>query len=126
MVIKKIPVEIKHSYNPIRKGIPKFREMSLIELQRKIEENPKYGNIVCRCETVSEGEIIDAIRRPLGAKTLDGVKIRTRAGMGRCQSGFCSLRILNILSRELNLEQMEITKFGKNSKILTCRNKEFI
>jgi glycerol-3-phosphate dehydrogenase len=126
MVIEKLKAEIKPSYNPIRKGIPKFREMSLIELQGKIRENPKYGNIVCRCETVSEGEIIDAIHRPIGAKTLDGVKIRTRAGMGRCQSGFCASRILNILSRELELEQMKITKFGRASHILICKNKEFI
>lgn len=126
MVIKKIPTEIKNNFNPIRKGILKFREMPLDQLQVKIEEDPRYGNIVCRCETISEGEIIDAIHRPLGAKTLDGVKFRTRAGMGRCQSGFCASRILDILARELRKDQLEITKFGRESRILTCKNKELI
>jgi glycerol-3-phosphate dehydrogenase len=100
--------------------------MSEEERREKIAENPLYGNIICRCETISEGEIINAIRRPLGAKTLDGVKVRTRAGMGRCQSGFCASRILKILARELNVKEIDITKRGGDSKILISRNKEFI
>ncbi|MCS4467939.1 (2Fe-2S)-binding protein [Clostridium botulinum] len=83
-----------------------------------IKENSAYGKIVCRCEVVTEGEIRDAIRRPLGAKTVDGIKRRTRAGMGRCQSGFCSNRIVEILAEELGIKRNEVTKFGGNSKIL--------
>ena len=80
--------------------------------------------IICRCEMVTEGEIIDAIRRPLGAKSLDGVKRRTRAGMGRCQSGFCSPRVIEILARERGVSPEEITKCGGKSRIITGRSKD--
>ena len=73
---------------------------------------------------ITEGEIIDAIRRPLGAKSLDGVKRRTRAGMGRCQAGFCSPRTMDILARELNISMYEVTKSGKDSKIVVGTNKD--
>ena len=76
------------------------------------------------CETVTEGEILDAIRRPLGAKSLDGVKRRTRAGMGRCQSGFCSPRTMEILSRELGISMEEITKTGGASRLIEGINKK--
>jgi glycerol-3-phosphate dehydrogenase len=89
-----------------------------------IKENPAYGNIICRCETISEGEILDAIHRPLGAKSLDGVKRRTRAGMGRCQAGFCSPRTMEILARELNMDMGEITKSGGESKIIVGIDKD--
>ena len=75
-------------------------------------ENPAYGNIICRCESISEGEIVDAIRRSPGARSLDGVKRRVRAGMGRCQGGFCAPRVMEILSRELGVPQTELTKSG--------------
>ena len=78
-------------------------EMPKEELKALIAENPLYGNVICRCETVTEGEIVNAIRRPLGAKSLDGVKRRTRAGMGRCQSGFCAPKVMEILERSKNL-----------------------
>ena len=84
--------------------------MSAEERAEKIRENPAYGNIICRCEEVSEGEILDAIHGILGARTLDGVKRRTRAGMGRCQAGFCSPRVMDLLSRELGLDLTEIRK----------------
>ena len=89
-----------------------------------IKEIPEYGTVVCRCETVTEGEILDSIRRPLGAKTLDGVKLRTRAGMGRCQSGFCSTRVVDILSKELNIPRCAVTKSGGNSILLTGKSKQ--
>lgn len=118
--------ERNERYNPIRKGIIKFREIDNEARGRLIAERPEYGRIVCRCETVTEGEIIDSINRPLGAKSLDAVKRRTRAGMGRCQAGFCSTKILDILSRELGIDKTSVTKFGKNSNILICKNKEEI
>ena len=84
--------------------------------QRLIAENPAYGNIICRCEQVSEGEILDAIRRPLGARSMDGVKRRTRAGMGRCQGGFCGVRVMELLRRELG-EAFCVTKCGVGSEM---------
>ncbi|AUN02665.1 NAD(P)/FAD-dependent oxidoreductase [Clostridium botulinum] len=118
MIVEKLKPEENKEFNPIRKDIPKFREMTNEERKEMIKENSAYGKIVCRCEVVTEGEIRDAIRRPLGAKTVDGIKRRTRAGMGRCQSGFCSNRIVEILAEELDIKRNEVTKFGGNSKIL--------
>lgn len=95
-----------------RKGIRAFAAMSYEERARAIAENPLYGKIVCRCEQVTEAEIVQSIRRPLGARDMDGVKRRTRAGMGRCQSGFCMPRVAEIIARELNIDINEVTKFG--------------
>ena len=80
--------------------------------------------MICRCEHVTEGEIREAIRRPLGAKTVDGVKRRTRAGMGRCQSGFCTPKVMEILAEELGISMLEVTKNGGASKMLTGQIKE--
>ena len=95
-----------------------FRTMDTAGRQEAIAEDPLFGRIVCRCEQVSEAEIRAAIRRPIGATTLDGIKRRTRAGMGRCQGGFCTPRVLSILSEELGVSPLEITKFGGSSRIL--------
>jgi len=124
IVKDKLKPEINNEFNPKRCGIPKFREMNNEERNQLIKKDKAYGKIVCRCETVTEGEILNAIRRPLGAKSLDGVKRRTRAGMGRCQSGFCSAKIVEILAKELNIPMTEITKFGGNSNLLTGKNKD--
>ena len=94
------------------------------EYNALIRKNPAYGTVICRCETVTEGEIIDAIRRTPGAKSIDGVKRRTRAGMGRCQGGFCSPRVLEILSRELGVPMEQITKSGGNSRLIVGINKD--
>ncbi len=91
--------------------------------ERMIKKDPAYANVICRCELVTEGEIIDAIRRPLGARTLDGVKRRVRAGMGRCQAGFCSPKVIEILSRELGVSEQEIRKSLSGSEILRGINK---
>ena len=98
--------------------------LSIEERNELIRKEPAYGTIICRCESISEGEILDAIRRPLGARSLDGVKRRTRAGMGRCQAGFCSPRVMEILQRELGLPMEEITKSGGRSTIVSSRTKE--
>jgi len=124
MVTSRLVPEKNMKFNPTRKGIRKFREMSNEERKNIIKEIPEYGTVICRCETVTEGEILDAIRRPLGAKTLDGVKLRTRAGMGRCQSGFCSTKVVDILAKELNIPRSEVTKSGGNSILLTGKNKQ--
>ena len=107
-----------------RKGILRPSELSLEERNELIHKEPAYGNIICRCEMVTEGEILDAIHRPLGAKSLDGVKRRTRAGMGRCQAGFCSPRTLEILAREWGVPQSEITKSGGHSKLIVGESKD--
>ena len=82
--------------------------------------------MICRCETITEGEIIDAIRRVPGAKSLDGVKRRTRAGMGRCQGGFCSPRVMEILARERGVDMNDITKAGHGSELIVGINKDRI
>ena len=83
-----------------------------------IRRNPSYGTIICRCENVSEGEIVDAINRTLGAKSLDGIKRRVRQGMGRCQAGFCTPRTMEILSRELGISMEEVCKNAPGSEML--------
>ncbi len=113
-------------FNGTRKGPVNPNELSKEERIRLIEENPSYGNIICRCEMITEGEIKDAINRPLGARSLDGVKRRTRAGMGRCQSGFCSPRTMEILHRECQIPMEEITKSGGKSRIIVGTNKDTI
>ena len=109
-----------------RKGILDPKELPFEERAALIKENPAYGTIICRCESITEGEIIDAIHRVPGARSLDGVKRRTRAGMGRCQGGFCSPRVMEILSRELGIPMEEVTKAGGNSKIIVGTNKDII
>lgn len=113
-------LELKENpyFDPIRKAIPKFREMSDEEREAAIAADPDFGKIVCRCETVTEAEIRESIRRPVGARDVDGVKRRTRAGMGRCQAGFCTPRTVEILAEELGISPLEVTKFGGDSKIL--------
>ncbi|MDO5564197.1 MAG: NAD(P)/FAD-dependent oxidoreductase [Eubacteriales bacterium] len=107
-----------------RKGIVQINKLPLDVANKLIKENPLYGNIVCRCQKITEGEIVDSIHRPLGATTLDGIKRRTTAGMGRCQAGFCTPYTMEILSRELNKSKKEITKDNKSSPICCGNIKE--
>lgn len=123
-IVGKLQAEKKDDFQPRRKDIPCVAEMPKEELKVLIEKNPLYGSVVCRCETVTEGEIVNAIHRPLGAKSLDGVKRRTRAGMGRCQAGFCAPKVMEILERELHKSPLEITKAGGKSTLLTGKIKE--
>ena len=106
----------KERYIEKRMAIVKAAQLPLDERRRLIAKDPLYGKIVCRCEEVSEGEIVEAIRR--GATTLDGVKRRVRAGMGRCQAGFCTPRVMEILSRELGIPMEEIRKNDEGSEVL--------
>ncbi|WP_315119445.1 NAD(P)/FAD-dependent oxidoreductase [uncultured Clostridium sp.] len=127
IVENKLSPEKNENFNPVRKGIIKFENLNNEERNNLIKNNPSYGKIICRCETVTEAEIIDAIKRPLGARDLDGVKRRTRAGMGRCQAGFCTSRIIDILCKELDKDKEEITKFGNNSNLLIGgKNKDYV
>ncbi len=101
-----------------------FRKLSDEQKADLISKNPIYGRIICRCEMISEGEIIDAIKSPLGAKTLDGVKRRVRAGLGRCQGGFCMPRVTALLARELGIPLTDIVKEGTKSTIFCAKHTE--
>ena len=114
----------KADFVSTRKGILRPETLSMEERNKLIKEQPAYGNIICRCEMITEGEILDAIHRPLGARSLDGVKRRTRAGMGRCQAGFCSPRTMEILEREVPMSMYDITKNGVGGAIVIGTNKE--
>ena len=124
MIRDKMGLEEKDNFISTRKGIQKPAALGKEERNALIREEPAYGSIVCRCEMITEGEIIDAIRRPLGARSLDGVKRRTRAGMGRCQSGFCSPRVMEILAGECKMDMFDITKSGGRSQIVVGTNKD--
>ena len=109
---------------PERRNIPRFLYMDMGARKELARENPAYAQIVCRCETVTEGQVVEAIRR--GARTVSAVKMMTRAGTGRCQGGFCCPRVAEILSRELGLSLDEITRHGGDSRLLVGRTKEFL
>ena len=120
----KMNLEEKEDFISIRKGVLNPNTLDREQRNFLIQEKPEYGNIVCRCEMITEGEIIDAIQRPIGARSLDGIKRRTRAGMGRCQTGFCSPKTMEVLARELHIPISEVTKSGGNSGIIRGRNKD--
>lgn len=109
----------KENFKSTRKGIVRFHELDREGKERLIAENPAYGNVICRCETITEGEILDCIHRPLGARSMDGVKRRVRAGMGRCQGGFCGPKVLEILAREQNVPVEKINKNNEGSYMVT-------
>ena len=119
-----LQLEDNPDFDGTRKGILDPKTLSPEAHAALIRENPAYGNVICRCETITEGEIVDAIHRTPGARSLDGVKRRTRAGMGRCQGGFCSPRVMEILSRELGIPMDQVTKSGGNSKLIVGTNKD--
>lgn len=110
-------------FNPLRLAAPRFRHMSRDEQKWCIEQNPDFGTIVCRCENVTKAEIVSALRSPLGISDLDAIKRRTRAGMGRCQGGFCGMRLPEIIAEETGLPVTAVTKFGGASNILLHPNK---
>lgn len=112
------------NYNPIRKAPVEFRKLSREKQDKLIKEDPRYGNVICRCETITEGEIIDAINGPIPCTTIDGVKRRTRASMGRCQGGFCGPKILSILAREQNKDIRQISQKGHGSFIIKKKARE--
>ncbi len=123
LVAKRLKLEEKTDFNPYRKPDYFFGELSSEEKNEIIKRDGSYGKIVCRCEKITEGEIISAIRENPKAASLDAVKRRTRAGMGRCQGGFCQPYIVEILARELGKELTEITKCGAGSEILEGKTK---
>lgn len=123
LLTEKAALSEKAQYKTKRTPPVRFRHMSKAEREALIAKNKAYGRVICRCETITEGEILDAIHAPAGARDVDGVKRRTRAGMGRCQGGFCGSKVVEILARELNVPINDITKFGGASKILFDKTK---
>ena len=124
LAAEKLGAAEKDDFIPERQDIPRPREMDFAARQALIEKDPTYATVVCRCEQITEGEIREAIRR--GARSLDGVKRRVRAGMGRCQGGFCSPRTLELLHEELGIPMTELTKSGGDSRLLAGRTKEVL
>lgn len=118
-----LKLEPRDDYDPKRRKHKKFVDMTEEERAAAIAEDPRYGNVICRCETITEAEIVRVIHTPPYARSLDAVKRRLRAGMGRCQGGFCSPRIVEILARELNVPVEKITKNEPGSEIVVgkCR-----
>ena len=121
-----VSLKEKEDYNPYRPKPERFTDFSKAELDKKIIENAAWANIICRCETISEKEIVDAIHAPVGANTVDGVKFRCRPGMGRCQGGFCRPRVIDILSRELKLPIQAICKNNPETKYLVGKTKDMV
>ena len=120
-----VELKVKEDYNPIRQKPERFKDFTKEELDLKIKEDPAWGRIICRCETIPEKEIINAIQSPVGATTVDGVKFRCRPGMGRCQGGFCRPRVIDILSRELKIPPIEVTKRGEDTNFLVGKTKDY-
>ncbi|MBQ8415832.1 MAG: NAD(P)/FAD-dependent oxidoreductase [Clostridia bacterium] len=120
---QRLPLEPKQNFNPFRRPMHAFHEMSIQEKNELIKKDPSYGRIVCRCEGISEGEILDAIRTNPKATDLDGVKRRTRAQMGRCQGGFCTPYVMELIARETGIPYERVTKFGGGSYINVAKTK---
>jgi glycerol-3-phosphate dehydrogenase len=117
-------VEKNPVYNPILPKKVEFRKLSHAQRDELIKKDPKHGHIICRCETITEGEILDAVRSKIVPISVDAIKRRTRAGMGRCQGGFCQQKVVEILARELGKEWVEITLKGKGSYIVDSCNRQ--
>jgi glycerol-3-phosphate dehydrogenase len=116
MLVKKKKLSPRHGYIATRRAIPRFRHLGSDERNRLIKEDPEYGEVVCRCELVTKSEVREAIKR--GARTLDGVKFRTRSQMGRCHGAFCTMKIMAIMAEELGAPYDQITKRGRGSELV--------
>lgn len=123
--ISNLKCVLKKDYIDKRRDFYRFRDMNNEQRNKLIKIDKRYGRIICTCNMVSEGEIVDAIRRPLGARTIEGIRRRTGAASGNCQGAYCLDRITEILANETNKKMTEIVKDSKNSKILVSRIKVF-
>lgn len=118
-----LPGEFKDNFDPVRKGIPCLHKCTLEERDALIKENPLYGRVICRCEGITEGEIVDAVHSPIPARSVDAVKRRLRAGMGRCHGGFCRPKVIEIIARELNIRTEDVLKNQPGSYLVTGKVK---
>ncbi|MCI7262716.1 MAG: FAD-dependent oxidoreductase, partial [Clostridiaceae bacterium] len=119
MVLSRENWKKRDDFNPKRKGIVRFAELPEEEQSRLIAENPDYGELICRCEKVSKAEILQAIHNPLGVKTLVGIKYRTRSMMGRCQGGYCQMRVSELIRQERGLAKEELQYNRQGSYMFT-------
>ena len=118
-----ISLKANPAFQTERRPLRHCRQMSMEMRNQLIQKEPRFGRVICRCEGITEGEIIEAIHKNPGATTLDGVKRRTRAGMGRCQGGFCTPSVIEILARELGVSMEQVTKSGGDSRLLAGKCK---
>ena len=102
----------------------RFKELPPEEKAKLIARNPAYGRVICRCETITEGEILDALHTEIPATTIDGVKRRCNAGMGRCQGGFCGPRVLELISRTRGIDPLDVLQDKAGSNVLLCETKQ--
>lgn len=123
MLSQQKPVASNPDFSPIRHGVPVLREMSDEERSKLIKENPDYGVIVCRCEEISKGEILDALKSNICVPTVDGIKKRIRPGMGRCQGGFCSPLVTQIIAEFLGVPLSDVRKSAEDSVITFGKTK---
>lgn len=119
-----LELRARPDYNPIRKGIPRFSRLTREEQEELIAQDPRYGNIVCRCEMVTEAEVVAACHAPIPARTYDALKRRTRIGSGRCQGAFDTPLVIQIMARELGLSPLALTQKGGRSFLLVRETKE--
>ncbi len=123
-VAQRLQASPNRQYSGVRRRRIKFMELTAAEKQALIAKDARYGRVICRCEMITEGEIVDAIHRNAGGLSLNGIKRRVRPGAGRCQGGFCGPRVLEILERELGCTPMEILQDGLGSNILMGKTKD--
>ena len=116
--------EVNEAFNPVRKPIIRFEDQDDETRARLIEENPDYGELICRCERVTRAEILEAIHNPLGVHTMAGIKLRTRAMMGRCQGGYCQMRIEQMIEQELGVKAEDVLQARSGSWVLTGKMRE--
>jgi len=126
MAAEYLSAEVCEKFNPARKAIVRAAKLPLDERDALIKKEPDYGDIICRCEEISRGEILAALRRSVPCDTVDGVKRRVRAGMGRCQGNSCSPHVAQIIAAEKKIPLIEVKKMSHNSSILLCNCKEFV
>ncbi len=119
LVGERLTLKAKENWKDTREGIPPFNKLDWDARQKLIEQDPAYARMVCRCETVTEGQIVKALHSPIPVYTIDGVKRRCRAGMGRCQGSFCTPRVMDIIARESGIPFAEISKNGPDAKLIT-------
>ncbi len=123
LIAKHIKLIANNTYNPYRRKVTRLNEISKAKRNEMVKTNPLYGKIICRCEEITEGEIVDSIHRNCGARSIVGVKNRVRAGAGRCQGGFCQSEVLKILAREQKIDKMNVEYSKQGSNILKFRTK---
>ncbi len=116
-IASRLDARIRSDFNPFRRKVERFRDMTSEEQRCAIRRNPQYANVICRCENVTEAEVRDCIRRTIGARTIDGVKRRTRAGMGRCQGAGCQAKVAAIIADELGIRPDQVLKNGLDASI---------